>query len=139
LKTCVFYCSNNVDAHRLALLGAETGAIKAIGLPCSGKVDVPYLVKALETGADAVVVVACPKKECRHFEGSSRAHKRAEAVEALLEEIGFGAGRIAVIECGPGGAGEVSRHISQFIEQVRNLPEARTAEGAMTPPQRLVA
>ena len=53
--------------------------IKTISLPCSGKVDIPYLLKAFETGADGVAIVTCKKNECRHFEGNLRAHKRAEA------------------------------------------------------------
>ena len=75
LKTCVFYCSNNLDAGRMAASWGDLGGdtVKTIGLPCSGKVDVPYLVKALETGMDGVVIVACKTKECRHFEGSLRA------------------------------------------------------------------
>ena len=67
--------------------------------PVPGKVDIPYLIKAFETGADGVVIVTCKKNECRHFEGNLRAHKRAEAVESLLEEIGMSAGRMAVVEC----------------------------------------
>jgi F420-non-reducing hydrogenase iron-sulfur subunit len=141
LKTCVFYCSNNLDAGRLAGSWGDLGGdtVKTIGLPCSGKVDVPYLVKALETGADGVVIVACKKKECRHFEGSLRAHKRAQAVESLLEEIGFGAGRMAVIECAPGGAQQACDGIKQFIEQVRSLPQERTPGGAMKTQERIVA
>jgi coenzyme F420-reducing hydrogenase delta subunit len=128
LKICAFYCSNNLDAGRLADLGEDVGGatVKTIGLPCSGKVDVPYLLKALETGADGVVIVACKKKECRHLEGSLRAHKRAEAVESLLEEIGLGAGRMAVIECAKDGAGLVCGEITQFVEQIRSLPPERT-------------
>ena len=141
LKTCVFYCANHLEAERLAGLGAELGgdAVKTIGLPCSGKVDVPYLMKALETGVDGVVVVACKKKECRHFEGSLRAHKRAEAVEALLEEIGLGAGRMAVLECAEGGAGQVREEIKEFIEQVRNLPQLGASSGAVNKQERMVA
>jgi coenzyme F420-reducing hydrogenase delta subunit len=141
LKACVFYCSNNVDAGRLADLRQEAGGdtVKTIGLPCSGKVDVPYLVKALETGADGVVIVACKKEECRHFEGSRRAHKRAEAVESLLAEIGLGAGRMTVIECAQGAAGQVSDQIKQFLERVRSLPQGRTPGEAMNKPERMVA
>jgi coenzyme F420-reducing hydrogenase delta subunit len=141
LKTYIFYCSNNLDAGRLAGLGEELGGetVKTIGLPCSGKVDVPYLIKALETGADGVVVVACKKSECRHFEGSLRAHKRVEAVESLLEEIGFGAGRMAVIECAKDGAGQVCAEIKQFIEQVRSLPQARIPSGAANKQEQMVA
>jgi coenzyme F420-reducing hydrogenase delta subunit len=141
LKTCVFYCSNNLDAGRVAGSWGDLGGdtLKTIGLPCSGKVDVPYLVKALETGMDGVVIVACKKKECRHFEGSLRAHKRAQAVESLLEEIGFGAGRMAVIECAPGGAQQACNEIKQFIEQVRELPPNLTPGGAINTQERMVA
>jgi F420-non-reducing hydrogenase iron-sulfur subunit len=127
LKTYVFYCSNNLDANQFAGLchGLEGDTIKTIGLPCSGKVDVPYLMKAFETGADSVAVVTCKKDECRHFEGNLRAHKRAEAVESLLEEIGMTAGRMAVFECGKQDAGQVMGEIKQFINKVRNLPPAR--------------
>jgi coenzyme F420-reducing hydrogenase delta subunit len=141
LSTCVFYCSNNLDAGRMAGFWGDLGGdtVKTIGLPCSGKVDVPYLVKALETGMDGVVVVACKTKECRHFEGSLRARKRAQAVESLLEEIGFGAGRMAVIECAPGGAQQTCNEIKQFIEQVRSLPLNLTPGGAINTQERMVA
>jgi len=141
IKTCVFYCSNNLDAGRVAGSWGDLGGdtVKAIGLPCSGKVDVPYLIKALETGMDGVVIVACKTNECRHFEGSLRAHKRAQAVESLLEEIGFGAGRMAVIECAAGGAQQACDEIKQFIEQVRRLPLNLTPSGAMNTQERMVA
>ena len=127
LKTYVFYCSNNLAADQFASLGhgSQGDTIKTISLPCSGKVDVPYLIKAFETGADGGAIVTCKKDECRHFEGNLRAHKRAEAVESLLEEIGLPAGRMAVFECGQQGAGQVIGEIKQFIERVRNLPPSR--------------
>ena len=133
LKTCVFYCSNNLDAGRVAgsWIDLAGDTVQSIGLPCSGKVDVLYLLKALETGMDGVVVVACKKKECRHFEGSLRAHKRVQAVGSLLEEIGFGPGRMAVIECAAGGAQQACNEIKQFIEQVRRLPLNLALSGVM--------
>jgi coenzyme F420-reducing hydrogenase delta subunit len=141
LMTCVFYCSNNLDAGRVAGSWGDLDGdtVKTIGLPCSGKVDVPYLIKALETGMDGVAIVACKPKECRHFEGSQRAHKRAQAVESLLEEIGFEAGRMAVIECAAGGAQQACQEIKQFIEQVRKLPPSLTPGSAMNTQERMVA
>jgi F420-non-reducing hydrogenase iron-sulfur subunit len=141
VKTYVFYCSNKLAADQFASLchGLEGDTIKTISLPCSGKVDVPYLIKAFETGADGVAIVTCPKNECRHFEGNLRAHKRAEAVESLLEEIGMGAGRMAVFECGEQGAGQVIGEIKQFIERVRNLPPTRARNGAANKQESTVA
>jgi coenzyme F420-reducing hydrogenase delta subunit len=141
VKTYVFYCSNNLEAGQFAGLcqGAERDVVKTIGLPCSGKVDVPYLIKAFETGADGVVIVTCKKNECRHFEGNLRAHKRAEAVESLLEEIGMAAGRMAVFECGKQDTDRVLDEIRQFIDRVRNLPPTRARSGAANKPETTVA
>jgi coenzyme F420-reducing hydrogenase delta subunit len=141
LKTHVFFCSNNLDADQFAGLsrGLEGDTVTIISLPCSGKVDVPYLVKAFETGADGVVIVTCKRNECRHFEGSPRAHKRAEAVESLLEETGMGAGRMAALECEKGGVGKVLAEIRQFIDRVRNLPSAHARSGASHKPETTVA
>jgi coenzyme F420-reducing hydrogenase delta subunit len=124
LRTHVFYCSNHLGADHFSGLGPgeEGEEVRTIGLPCSGKVDVPYLIKAFETGADGVVIVACRKDECRHFEGGPRAHKRAEAVDSLLGEIGAGAGRMTVVECGKDGGGLVLAEIRRFIGKLRNLP-----------------
>src|SRR5512141_2742896 len=95
LKVSVFYCSKHLEAEQLSqMAGHAEDSLTAMSLPCSGKVDIPYLIKAFETGADAVVVVRCQTNECRHFEGNLRANKRAEAVAALLQEIGDDARRI---------------------------------------------
>jgi coenzyme F420-reducing hydrogenase delta subunit len=141
LKTYIFYCSNNLEAARFSDLhrGHEGDAIKTISLPCSGKVDIPYLIKAFENGADGVAIVTCRKNECRHFEGNLRAHKRAEAVESLLEEIGVAAGRMAVFECGNQDTGEVFNEIEQFIERVRNLPPTHSRSGAANKQESTVA
>jgi coenzyme F420-reducing hydrogenase delta subunit len=119
LKTYVFYCSNNLAADQFAGLchDLEGDTIKTISLPCSGKVDVPYLIKAFETGADGVAIVTCPKNECRHFEGNLRAHKRAEEK----------------------GVGPVIGEIKQFIERVRNLPPACACSGAANKQESTVA
>lgn len=125
LKTYVFYCSSSPDGDRIAgsCRGRDGDRIKTISLPCSGKVDIPYLIKAFETGADGVVIVTCKKNECVHLEGDARAHKRAEAVEALLEEIGMGKGRMAVIDIKEGGVEQVLVEIKDFFDGIRSLPQ----------------
>jgi len=123
LKTCVFHCSNHLAADQLARFAPGLGddTLKTISLPCSGKVDVPYLMKAFESGAEGVAIVTCKRNECRHFEGNLRARKRAEAVASLLGEIGTAGARLAVIECAEGGAEHVLDELRQFIERVRRL------------------
>ena len=140
LKMYVFYCSNSLEQDQLAngYNGLDGITVKTIGLPCSGKVDIPYLVKAFETGADGVVIVTCKQNECRHPEGSMRAQKRAEAVESLLEEIGMGKGRMAVIEMKEDGVEQVLAEIRDFLERVRNLPQQRTPKIAVNGQENMI-
>jgi F420-non-reducing hydrogenase iron-sulfur subunit len=125
LKIYVFYCSNGIEPEQMATgIGKlEDVAIKAISLPCSGKIDIPYLVKAFETGADGAVIVTCKQNDCQHLEGNLRANKRAEAVESLLEEIGMTKGRMSVVMLKDGGVGQAIDEIRSFINKVKNLPQ----------------
>jgi F420-non-reducing hydrogenase iron-sulfur subunit len=129
LKMYVFYCSNSIEPEQMAGgLGKLDGVtVKTISLPCSGKIDVPYLVKAFETGADGAVIVTCKQNECQHLEGNLRANKRAEAVESLLEEIGMGKGRMAVVMLKDGGVEQAILEIKGFIEKVKNLPQPQNS------------
>jgi coenzyme F420-reducing hydrogenase delta subunit len=133
LKIYIFYCSNNLGQDQLAGVCSELDGItvKTVGLPCSGKIDIPYLMKAFETGADGVVIVACSRNECLHVEGTVRAQKRAEAVESLLEEIGMGSGRMAVIELKEDGAEQVLLEIRNFFNRVKRLPQQQSKNSAV--------
>ena len=136
LKLYVFYCSNSLQKEELPEFCQKLrgDAIKAISLPCSGKLDVPYLIKAFETGAQGAAVVMCERHECRHLEGNMRAEKRAEAVESLLEEIGLGAGRVAVVHRNGEGMEGIIKKIEAFRAKVEALPSSMASPSG--PPAR---
>jgi coenzyme F420-reducing hydrogenase delta subunit len=87
----IFYCSNSLKQDELDFLGSKTEGIKInnIGLPCSGKVNLLYLLKSIETGSDGVILVSCKFGECKYLQGNFRAQKRIGYVNSLLSEIGF--------------------------------------------------
>ena len=120
LRLCLFYCSNSSDRARLAECCRRIGVTtpQLIGLPCSGKVNLPYLVKAFETGVDGVFIVTCKAAQCRGMEGNLRAGKRAEALDSLLAEIGLGSGRVAVVSVGD-NPDEVDRELEAFCSRLR--------------------
>ena len=131
LKIYLFYCSNSLDAEGLSQCRDELKdhQLKVIGLPCSGKVDVPYLVKAFETGADGVVIVTCELGQCRHLEGNMRAEKRTEAVDSLLDEIGAGMGRIVAIHVKEGRIEQTVGEIKKFCARINQVKPASAAQG----------
>ncbi len=99
MRIYLFFCSSRIDVgDMINACNKYRDELKIVPLPCSGKIDIRYLTKSFETGADGVVLVTCKQGECRYLEGSLRARKRMGVVEELLEEIGIGAGRTMVIE-----------------------------------------
>jgi coenzyme F420-reducing hydrogenase delta subunit len=125
LKIYIFYCANSIEPQELMRLGdkLQGDTVRQIRLPCSGKVTVPYLVKAFETGADGLVIVTCKRDECRRLEGNMRAQKRAQAVDSLLEEVGLGPGRIAVIQRTDAGTEQIIEDIETFCRKIRSMPQ----------------
>jgi len=119
----LFCCSTSFDPDELAQASPDSSEeLRIIPLPCSGKIDILYLTKAFETGADGVAVVTCKPGECRYLEGNLRAKKRAEAVDALLEETGLGRGRIAVIQMNDEGIEHIIREVADFRKRIKSLP-----------------
>jgi coenzyme F420-reducing hydrogenase delta subunit len=92
--------------------------IHIMSLPCSGKVTIPYMVKAFETGADCVVIVTCKEGQCHNLEGNLRATKRTQAVDSLLEEVGMGKGHITVVQMKDGGIEQVMKEIQVFCSSI---------------------
>jgi F420-non-reducing hydrogenase iron-sulfur subunit len=130
LKIYLFYCSNSLDAKELSQCSNELKdhQLKMISLPCSGKVDIPYLIKAFETGADGAVIVTCELGQCRHLEGNIRAEKRAEAVDSLLEEIGNDTGRITVIHVKEGRPEQTVSKIKDFCVRINQIKPASATQ-----------
>ena len=69
-------------------------SIQIILVPCTGKVDVLYLLRAFEKGADGVYVVGCMEGDCHFNNGNFRAHKRVQQVQTILDTIGIGGERV---------------------------------------------
>ena len=129
LKICVFYCTTSYDQTQLMRNFNPPGnEMKIISLPCSGKLDILYLMKAFETGADGVAVMMCKEGECRYLEGNMRARKRAQVVEELLEETHLGEGRVAVIQMDDSGIEKKMRELEDFCLKISSLAQGNQAQ-----------
>jgi len=104
--------------------------IKLVSLPCSGKLDILYLTKAFDTGADGAVIMICKEGECRYMEGNMRARKRVHAVEELLQEAGLGKGRTRVIQMDDEGIAGVIHKLEDFRLQIKTLVQNTAVNGA---------
>jgi len=90
-------------------------------VPCSGKIQLPHLLRLLEAGGDGVIVFACPPEACRTLEGSSRMQRRIEYARELLEQAGVAAGRLALVRGKEMNAAEALKQVDEFTAAVLKL------------------
>jgi F420-non-reducing hydrogenase iron-sulfur subunit len=96
-------------------------SVRMIRVLCTGKVEVLHLLKAIEAGADGVVVIGCKFGECYFKEGNYRAQKKVERARSLLEEVGLEQDRLR-FDFVPGpGAKKFASIISTMTEEVKAL------------------
>lgn len=117
LEVVVLYCQHGLCDEAKGSGWSEKAddlAVRAIMMPCSSKIEVPYILRILESGVDAVEVVACPEESCKYLLGSRRTEKRIEYIRGLLEKIGFAGERVGL-----------SRKLSQSPEKLIDLARAR--------------
>ena len=96
----LFYCANSLTPEEISRCNdiIKDVKINSVSLPCSGKVNLLYLLKAIETGSDAVLLATCKFGDCKFLQGNIRAEKRVEAVDELLNESGLGRNHIKFVQ-----------------------------------------
>ena len=63
--------------------------VRIIKLPCTGRIDPLFIIKAFEAGADGVLVSGCHPGDCHYTTGNYHARRRWIAFKSLLEFAGI--------------------------------------------------
>ncbi|MCG6980161.1 MAG: hydrogenase iron-sulfur subunit [Deltaproteobacteria bacterium] len=121
-KITIFHCINAFsDGRSSALSDGDNFEVRLVKLPCSSMVKDVYLLRAFEAGADAVVVLVCPERQCRYLEGNIRAKKRVERLKILLDEIGFGSKRLSIFNLAIGDDAGAAEIIQKTLSELADL------------------
>ena len=106
--------------------------VKIIHVPCTGRVDALYLLKALEDGVDGVYVAGCEEGDCHFLKGNIRARKRVGYVKSILKDLGINPGRVEMYNMsaadGPRFV-DVARAFTERIEALGPSP-IKTGKGS---------
>jgi coenzyme F420-reducing hydrogenase delta subunit len=95
--------------------------VKIVRVPCSGKVDTIHMMKALEMGADGVMVAGCLEGDCHFKNGNTKAARRVAFVKKLLEEIGIEQERLSMVTMSAGMGTRFAQIANSFTEEIRKL------------------
>ena len=106
--------------------------VKIIRVPCTGKVDALYLLKALEDGVDGVYVAGCEEGDCHFLKGNLRAKKRVGYVKSILKDLGINPGRVEMYNMSAADGPRFVDVARQFTARIKALGPSpiRTGKGS---------
>lgn len=96
-------------------------SFRIVRVPCTGKVDVQHMLRALEKGADGVCIIGCMEGECLYKTGNLRARKRVEQVQRILTSIGLDAGRVKMYNLSSSDGPLFGKYAAEMDEQIRSI------------------
>jgi len=118
----LFYCINSIDESAISpLTGDDNFKTRTVKMACSSMVKDVFLLRAFESGADAVIVLVCPEGQCRYVEGNLRAKKRVRWVQGLLDEIGIDGRRLSIFNVGAGNETAFNDIVQTILKDLDEL------------------
>lgn len=95
--------------------------VRVIRVPCSGRVDPSFVLKAFERGADAVLVGGCHPGECHYVAGNLNARRRFFVLRSLLEFLGIEKERFQVTWCSAAEGAKWASVVNEVCDLVESL------------------
>ena len=129
---CTWCSYTGADTAGIARLKSPAN-IRAIRVPCSGRVAPEWIMRAFDQGADGVLVLGCHIGECHYDSGNHRAAKRIPVLRELMAYAGLEPERLRLDWVSASEGERYSRITGEFTEAVRALGPVRwhtPAEGS---------
>ena len=118
---CCHYCAYGAADLAGSMRLNYPANVKIIKLPCTGKVDIIYLLKAFEDGADGVYVAGCLEGNCHFTDGNIKAKARVERAKKLLTEIGLDGERLEMYNMSASMGPRFAEVALEMTEKIRTL------------------
>jgi F420-non-reducing hydrogenase iron-sulfur subunit len=95
--------------------------IRIIRLPCSGRINPLYIIKALVEGADGVMVSGCHPGDCHYLTGNMYARRRFVLLKRLLAAAGIEPDRVHFTWVSASEGTRFGAVVEEVVERVRKL------------------
>lgn len=99
--------------------------LRVIRVPCSGRVDPMYIVKALQEGVDGVLVSGCHPGDCHYISGNLLARRKFALLKNFLEYLGIEPGRVQFSWVSASEGSRFAELVAKVVEDVRQLGPAK--------------
>ncbi len=99
--------------------------VRIVRLPCTGRINPFYVMKALQEGADGVLVSGCHPGECHYLTGNYHARRKFAMLKRYLSYVGMEPDRTNFTWCSASEGERFAKVIKGVTEKVRALGPAK--------------
>lgn len=94
--------------------------IKIIRVPCSGRVDPAWIIKAFQEGADGVVVAGCHPGDCHYTSGNLFARRKMLILKEILKNQGIEEERLILTWISASESAKFAQ-FTPIVEKIKDL------------------
>ena len=95
--------------------------LRIIRVPCSGRINPAFLLRALQNGADGVLVSGCHPGDCHYISGNLVARRKFTLFKDLLQYAGIEPERVQFSWVSASEGGRFAAIVEKVVEQVRKI------------------
>ncbi len=105
-------------------------SIRLIRVPCSGRVNPQFIVRAFQRGADGVLVAGCHPGDCHYSTGNYFTRRRFLLMQSLLEYMGMDPRRFQARWISGSEGPKFQQVVTQMTEDIKALGPNRKMRDA---------
>ena len=95
--------------------------VKALRVNCSSRVDPTFVIKAIMSGADGVLVAGCHPGDCHYKSGNLYTRRRVMMLKTVLETIGIPPDRLRLEWVSASEANKFATVVNDFVKEIQEL------------------
>ena len=99
--------------------------IRVIRVPCSGRINPLFILKALQNGVDGVLVSGCHPGDCHYLTGNYIGRRKSATFKRFLEYLGIEEGRVQFSWVSAAEGGKFSQVVQDVVQGVKKLGPPR--------------
>ena len=97
--------------------------VKIIKVPCSGRINPMFILRAFARGADGVIICGCHPGDCHYTSGNFYARRRLALLMNMLDFMGVAAERFRVEWVSAAEGAKFAAVMNDFVEHITKLGE----------------
>lgn len=121
LAFCCHYCAYAAADLAGSMRLQYPDNVRVLRLPCTGKLEVNYIMAAFERGVDGVIVAGCLEGGCHYLEGNLRAKRRVRRARQFLAEIGLEPERLEMFNLSSAEGPRFAEIVTTMVERLKRL------------------